>query len=291
MSSLERATVSLYAEVPASPPAELRFRRRVRPLASLRELWHARDLVRALVERQLRARYKQALLGFAWALIPPVAMMIVMTVFVSRAVTIQTQGIPYPLFSYIALLAWNFFANTLSGASSSLLGNVALLNKVYCPREVFPVSSAITSGVDATIGLSILGLLFVTHSYVPKATAIWVPLLLAVLVAFTVGMALIMSSLVVYLRDLRHMLPMITQLGLLATPIAYGMNKIPERFQLVYSAANPLAPVIDGLRRTVLLGQPPALDLLAAGAATSFLLLGVGFVLFKKLETGFTDVA
>jgi ABC-type polysaccharide/polyol phosphate export permease len=283
--------VSLYAEVPSSPPSELRFRRPIRPLAALRELWQAREVVRSLVERALRARYKQALLGFAWALIPPVTMMLVMTFFVSKAVTIETGGIPYPLFSFVALLAWHFFANALSGASVSLVGNVSLLNKVYCPREVFPVSSTITSGVDAIIGLSMLALLFGLHTFVPKATVVWVPVLLVVLVAFTLGMALIMSSLTVYLRDLRHMLPMVTQVGLLATPIAYGMNKIPPDLRLPYSAVNPLAPVIDGLRRTVLLGQPPVWDLLLAGATTSFVLLGVGFILFKKLETGFTDVA
>jgi ABC-type polysaccharide/polyol phosphate export permease len=285
--------VSLYVEVPSSPPAELRYRRPVRPLAALRELWHARELVRALVERQLRARYKQALLGFAWALIPPVAMMVVMTFFINRIVpgAIDTHGVPYALFSYVALLAWNFFANTLSGASTSLLGNVALLNKVYCPREVFPVSSAITSAVDTTISLSVLVFLFVFNGFVPKATTVWVPLLLMVLVAFSVGLSLTLSSLTIYLRDLRHMLPMITQLGLLATPIAYGMDKIPPHLQLAYSALNPLAPVIDGLRRTVLLGQPPAWDWLAAGATTSFVLLVGGFILFKKLETGFTDVA
>jgi ABC-type polysaccharide/polyol phosphate export permease len=283
--------VNLSAEIPSSPPADLRFRRPVRPLAAVRELWQARELLRALVERQLRSRYKQAFLGFAWALIPPVTMMLVLSLFVQRAVRIETQGVPYPLFSYVALLAWNFFANAVSGATGSLLGNIALLNKVYCPREVFPLSSTVTAAVDATIGLSVLAVLFVVHTFVPKETVIWVPVLLAVLVAFTLGVGLIMSSLVVYLRDLRHVLPMIIQLGLLATPIAYGMNKIPPNLRVPYSAVNPLAPVIDGLRRTMLLGQQPAWDLLAAGATTSFLLLGVGFILFKKLETGFTDVA
>jgi ABC-type polysaccharide/polyol phosphate export permease len=283
--------VSLQGEIPASPPAELRFRRPIKPLAALRELYQARDLLRALVERQLRARYKQAFLGFAWALIPSVAMMLVLTLFVSKAVTIETGGVPYPLFSFVALLAWGFFASSISGASGSLVGNITLLNKVYCPREVFPVSTTITAGVDAILGLSVLTLLFVIHTFVPKATVVWVPVLLVVLVAFTLGVILIMSSLTVYLRDLRHVLPMITQLGLLATPIAYGMNKIPEHLRLPYSAVNPLAPVIDGLRRTILLGQQPAWDLLGAGAATSFFLLGVGFILFKKLETGFTDVA
>jgi ABC-2 type transport system permease protein/lipopolysaccharide transport system permease protein len=283
--------MNLHAEVPSSPPAELRFRRPITPLVAVRELWQARELVRALVERQLRSRYKQAFLGFAWAVIPPVSMMVVMTFFISKAVTIETQGVPYPLFSYVALLAWNFFTSSVTAGSQSLLGNIALLNKVYCPREVFPVASAVTAGVDATIGLSVLALLFVGHDFVPKATAVWVPVLLVVLVAFTLGVALTLSALVVYLRDLRYMVGMITQLGLLATPIAYGMNKIPPNLRLPYSAVNPLAPVIDGLRRTVLLGQPPVWDLLLAGATTSFLLLGVGFILFKKLETGFVDVA
>ncbi|MGH2817515.1 MAG: ABC transporter permease [Actinomycetota bacterium] len=283
--------MNVHAEVPSSPSAELRFRRPIKPLAALRELWQARDLLRALVERQLRARYKQAFLGFAWALIPSVTMMLVLTLFVQKAVTIETGGVPYPLFSFVALLAWNFFASSISGASGSLVGNISLLNKVYCPREVFPVSTTITAGVDAILGLSVLTILFVIHTFVPKATVVWVPVLLVVLAAFTLGVVLIMSSLTVYLRDLRHVLPMITQLGLLATPIAYGMNKIPENLRVPYSAVNPLAPVIDGLRRTILLGQQPAWDMLAAGATTSFLLLGVGFILFKKLETGFTDVA
>jgi ABC-type polysaccharide/polyol phosphate export permease len=283
--------VSLNVEVPSSPPAELRFRRPIRPLAAVRELWQARELVRSLVERALRARYKQALLGFAWALIPPVTMMLVMTFFIQKAVRIETQGVPYPLFAYVALLSWHFFTGTLSAASVSLTGNVSLLNKVYCPREVFPVASAVTAGIDAIIGLSVLTLLFVVNAFVPKATAVWVPVLLVVLVAFTLGVALVMSALTVYLRDLRHMVGMVTQVGLLATPIAYGMDKIPAEIRLPYSAVNPLAPVIDGLRRTVLFGEPPLWDLLAAGATTSFLLLGFGFILFKKLETGFTDVA
>jgi ABC-type polysaccharide/polyol phosphate export permease len=283
--------MNVHAEIPSSPPADLRFRRQVRPLVALRDLWRARELLRALVERQLRARYKQALLGFAWALIPSVTMMLVMTFFVRRVVTIDTGGVPYPLFSFVALLAWSFFSSAISGATGSLLGNIALLNKIYCPREVFPFSSTITAAVDATIGLSVLVLLFVVHTYVPKETVIWVPVLLVVLVAFTLGVGLIMSSLVVYLRDLRHVLPMIVQLGLLATPIAYGMDRIPEEYRVAYSAINPLGPVIDGLRRTILLGQQPAWDLLLAGGITSFLLLGLGFILFKKLEPGFSDVA
>ncbi len=277
-------------EIPAAPPAELRFRRRVRLGATLKDLWRARELVRALAERQLRARYKQAILGFAWALIPPVVLMVVLTVFVQRVVDVPTGGVPYPLFSYVALVPWTFFATSVSAASGSILTSMELINKIYAPREVFPLASIVTSGVDALVGLLALVFLFAIYTFVPAPTSIWVPVLALVQLAFTVGLCLALSALVVFLRDLRHAVPVIVQLGLFATPIAYGMDQIPPSLRLPYSALNPLAPVIDGYRRTVLLGEPPQFELLLAGAITSFALLAVGFVVFKRLEAGFADV-
>ena len=277
-------------EIPAGPPAHLRFRRRVNIGATLRDLWRARELVRALAERQLRARYKQAILGFAWALIPPVVLMVVLTVFVQRVVDVPTGGVPYPLFSYVALVPWTFFATSVSAASASILTSMELINKIYAPREVFPLASIVTSGVDALVGLLALVILFVIYTFVPAPTSIWVPVLALVQLAFTVGLCLTLSALVVFLRDLRHAVPVIVQLGLFATPIAYGMDQIPSSLRLPYSALNPLAPVIDGYRRTVLQGQPPQFELLLAGAITSFALLAVGFVVFKRLEAGFADV-
>jgi ABC-2 type transport system permease protein/lipopolysaccharide transport system permease protein len=246
--------------------------------------------VRALAERQLRARYKQALLGFAWALIPPLVFMVVLSVFVQRVVDVPTQGIPYPLFTYVALVPWTFFASAVASASVSILGSIDLINKVYSPREAFPLASILTAGVDALIGLCALVVLFAVYTFLPKATTVWVPVLVLVQLAFTVGISLLMSVLVVYLRDLRHALPIIIQLGLFATPIAYGMSQIPASLRMAYSALNPLGPVIDGYRRTILLGQPPEWPLLAVGAATSFALLIAAFLVFKRLETGLADV-
>jgi ABC-type polysaccharide/polyol phosphate export permease len=277
-------------EIPAAPPADLRFRRRVRLAAMLKDLWRARELVRALAERQLRARYKQAVLGFAWALIPPVVLMVVLSVFVQRVVAVPTGGVPYPLFSYVALVPWTFFATAVTAASASILTSMELINKIYAPREVFPLASIVTSGVDALVGLLALVLLFIVYTFVPAPTSIWVPVLVLVQLAFTVGVCLALSALVVFLRDLRHAVPVIVQLGLFATPIAYGMDQIPPSLRLPYSILNPLAPVIDGYRRTVLLGKPPQLGLLLAGAVTSFALLAVGFIVFKRLEAGFADV-
>jgi ABC-type polysaccharide/polyol phosphate export permease len=136
-----------------------------------------------------------------------------------------------------------------------------------------------------------LCLLFVLTGFMPKATTVWFPVMLSVQVAFTFGLTLLTSAVVVYFRDLRHVLPILLQLGLFATPVAYAMDVVPENLRVLYSAANPLAPVIDGYRRTILLGLPPDWDLLGPGAATSALLLAFGYVVFKRLEPGFADYA
>lgn len=273
------------------PPKELRYRRRVRLGAGVLELWRARELIRALAERQLRARYKQALLGVAWAIIPPLVLTVAMSLFVQRVVDIPTRGTPYPLFAYVALIPWSFFSSSVSQASGSLAGNTDLLDKVHFPREVFPVAGTVTASVDMLVALIPLGILFVAYSFVPKITTLWIPVLFAVQLAFTLGVALLFSALTVYVRDLRHALPLVIQFGLFATPIAYGIEQIPASRRVLYSFLNPLAPVIDGYRRTVLLGEPPAWNLLLAGALTSVLLLGAAFFIFKRLEAGFADVA
>lgn len=244
-----------------------------------------------MAERQLRARYKQTFLGFTWAVIPPLLYMVVLTVFVQRVVNIPTGGVPYPLFSYVAIVPWTFFASSVVGASTSILGSMDLINRLYCPREAFPVAHILTAAVDGAVSLIALGVLFVAYPFPPKATSVWIPVLFSVQVAFTLAVCLIVSALVVYLRDLRHALPVIIQLGFFATPIAYGMDQIPPSMRLIYSVLDPLAPVIDGYRRTVLYGQPPAWGLLLAGAVSSFALLAVGFVIFKRLETGLADIA
>jgi ABC-type polysaccharide/polyol phosphate export permease len=147
------------------------------------------------------------------------------------------------------------------------------------------------AAIDTILATLVLGLLFVITGFAPQPTTVWVPVLLAVQVAFTFGVTLVMSAVLVFLRDLRHVLPIILQLGLFATPVAYGMDVVAPQLRVLYSTLNPLAPVIDGYRRTVLLGLPPDWGLLGPGAATSVLLLGVGYIVFKRLEPGFADYA
>lgn len=275
----------------ALPSPDLRFRQKIRLVGALRELWNSGELIRSLAERELRVRYKQAILGIAWAVVTPLALMVVFSLFFTRVARVDTGGAPYALFAYLGLIPWTFFSTSVSQGGQSLIQNMSLLNKVYCPREAFPLASVVVAGIDATLATLILAVLFPLTGYTPKSTSIFVPLLLLVQVMFTLGLALIVSAVVVYLRDLRHALPIILQLGLFVTPVAYGIEVIPESVRWVYALLNPLAPVIDGYRRTVLIGTPPVWTLLACGAVTSVVVLLAGYLIFKRLETNFADVA
>jgi ABC-2 type transport system permease protein/lipopolysaccharide transport system permease protein len=257
----------------------------------MRELWRARELLWTLAERDLRVRYKQTYLGAAWALITPVAMMIVFTLVFHRIANVDTNGAPYPLFSYLGLLAWGYFSGSVTNGGQSLLANNLLLNKVYCPREVFPLYTLVVAAVDMLVASSVLLLLFAITGYAPKATSIWVPLLFLVQLAFTAGVTLLVSSSLVYLRDLRQVVPFALQLGLFVTPVAYSMNFIPAEFRVLYAILNPLAPVIDGYRRAVLYGQAPDWHLLTPAACSAVVVLVAGYAVFKRLETHFADVA
>ncbi len=273
------------------PPPELIFKRGLRPAQVARELWGARELVRALAERDLRARYKQAVLGFAWAVLTPLALCAIFTLVFRRAVHVETGGAAYPLFAYVGLIVWQFFSNTMNQGALSLANNLSLLNKVYCPREVFPLATMLVATVDMLIGTAVLGLLFLVFWTAPAATFLWVVPLLGIQFAFTYGIALVLSVAVVYLRDVRHLLPIITQMGVFATPVAYPLAQIPERLQELYVGINPLGAVIEGYRNALLYGRAPDAALTTIAAVSSLVFLVGGYLLFKKLETGIADVA
>jgi ABC-type polysaccharide/polyol phosphate export permease len=286
--------MSVRAETLAAtgPPPELRFRRRVRLLGSLRELWYARELVRSLAERDLRARYKQAVLGFSWAVVTPLLLMVAFSLVFPRVAKIPTGGVPYPLFTYLGLIPWTFFSTSVTHGGGSIVTNSALLNKIYCPREIFPMGSVAVAAVDGVISTGVLCVLFVVFGFAPQPEAYWVPVLLAVQIVFTLAVAMVISAVMVYLRDIRHVLPIALQLGLFVTPVAFSLDQlVPARLQPLYVALNPLGEVIDGYRRTILHGQQPEWDLLGIAAASATLLFLSGYALFKRLETGFADVA
>lgn len=277
-------------DVPVVPPPEWRFRRKLHPAALFHELWEARTLVRTLAEREVRIRYKQAVLGFAWAVVTPLVLMVAFTLF-RKAARIDSGPAPYPLFTFIALIPWTFFSTSVAQGGLSLINNVPLLNKVYCPREVFPAASVVVAGIDSVMSTVVLGLLFLRYGFMPKPTTIWVPAILPIQIAFTLGVTLVVSSVMVYLRDLRHALPLILQMGLFVTPVAFPLDVVPWKFRHAYVALNPLAAVIDSYRRTVLYGQPPAFSLLAVAGVSAIVVLAAGYAAFKRLETGIADVA
>jgi ABC-type polysaccharide/polyol phosphate export permease len=278
---------------PDAPRPETWFRRRVGPVAAIRELWGFRELIITLAERDLRVRYKQAILGLAWAILTPLLLMGAFSLVFTRFTHVNAHGVPYALFAFIGLVPWTFFSTGLTRGGLSLISNLPLLNKVYCPREVFPLASIALAAADALAATAVLVLLFAITGYAPQIGVLYAPLLLLVALEFTVGVTLIISVLVVYLRDLQVVLPLIVQFGLFLTPVAYGADAVVngEQELALYSALNPLVPVIDGLRRGLLFGQPPEWLPLLAGAGSATLVLACGFLLFKRLETGLADIA
>jgi ABC-type polysaccharide/polyol phosphate export permease len=275
----------------ASPPPELIYRKRLSLRRDLRELWQSRELIRTLGERDIRSRYKQSFFGFAWSIVTPLLTVFVFTIFFKRIGRIDTGSVPYPLFSYVGLLPWSFFVASVSGGSGSLLFNSSILNKVYCPREVFPIASIAVQFTDAFLSALVLCLVFAYYGTAPSAMSVWAPLYFLVQLAFTIGLTLAFSTAIVYIRDLRQIIGGILQMGLFLTPVAWGISSIPSKWRVAYCAINPMGAVIDGYRRTILHGKPPAWDLLLAAAITSVIVLILGYSIFRRLEGGIADVA
>ncbi len=279
------------ARPPAGPPPDSLFRPGVRWASSMRELRRAGPLIRALAERDIRARYKQARLGTAWALLKPAMLMLVLAAMFSRAIRAGTGGAPYPLFLYLGLLPWNFFSGSLTGGGQSLTGNLCVITKVYCPREAFPLAAVVAAGFDTALASLVVVVLLAVAGRSPGAAAWWVPALVLAQLPLNAGAALLAAVLTVRARDLSHALPAVLQLGFFATPVAYGLRAVPARLRVLYCAVDPLAPVIDGYRRCVLFGQAPDIRLLGVAGISSLALMTAGYAVFKRLEPGIADVA
>jgi ABC-type polysaccharide/polyol phosphate export permease len=281
------------SSLPDEPAKELLFRRRVSLIQATRELWQYRGLAATLAERDLRVRYKQAVLGIAWALVTPLLLMGAFGLVFNRFANVNTGGVPYAIFAAVGLVPWSFFSTAFSRGGTSLVTNIPLLNKLYCPREVFPLASVMLAIADAVAATVILAALFPLLGFAPHWEAIYAPLLLLICLFFTVGVTLVASATVVYLRDLQVLLPLIVQFGLFVTPVGYSTQSIVESStgQIVYAALNPLVPVINGLRRTILFGVPPELTPTLVGGGSSLVVLFVGFALFKRMEAGLADIA
>ena len=281
----------LPPDIPDSPPPEIRYRRALNLRESIKALWRSRLIIWSLTVRDLRSTYNQEVLGIAWALLAPITLMVVFTFLAGRFGSgVPTGGVWYPIFAYVGLLPWTFFSSSVSGGGTSLIGN-ALLNKVYAPREVFPIAEILASIVNVACATIALGILFLLDGTWPAATSYWAIPLILILLIFSTGITLLVSCLMVYLRDMRHALPLMLQLGLFLTPIIYGLNEIPAKYRDLYVAANPLGGIIDGMRRCVLYDRPPVASYTIIAFCVSCVWLFGSYALFKRLETGFADVS
>ena len=279
--------------IPEEPRQAIWFRRTQHLGEQLGEIWRFREFAVTLAERDLRARYKQAALGFAWALITPVLLMLAFSLIFTKFAKVDSHGIPYPVYTYVALIPWTFFSTSVTNGANSMISNLPLLQRVYCPRELFPVSTMLGAAVDALLSVFVLGILFIVTGTVPAGQSFYLLILLPVLIAFTLAITLACAGLLVYFRDLRHALPLLLQFVLLATPVGYGFEAISSSrmFTLVYSALNPLAPIIDGFRRVILFGEGPDWGPFGIATAVTVVELYFAYRLFKRLETGFADIA
>jgi lipopolysaccharide transport system permease protein len=262
--------------------------RRWMPL-DLRELWRYRELLFFLAWRDIKVRYKQTVLGLAWAVLQPVLTMIVFTLFFGRLAGVQSDGVPYSLFTFVGLVPWTFFAYGLAQAANSVIASQALISKIYFPRILLPIATILSGVVDFLVALVVLFVLLVYYDVSIGARALWlVPLtLLTFVTALAVGFWL--SALNVKYRDVRYLVPFITQLWLFATPIVYSSSLLSDRWRALY-AVNPMVGVVEGFRWALLgIGRSPT-SVVAVSAAVAVAVLLAGIAYFQHTEVAFADI-
>ena len=255
-----------------------------------KDLWRYRELFYFLSWRDILVRYKQTAIGVAWSVIRPLLTMIVFTVVFGKLAKLPSEGVPYPILVYAAMLPWQFFANALSESSGSLVGNANLISKVYFPRLVIPASAIIVSFVDFIISFGIMIVLMVWYSFLPSWRMITLPLFIILAFAASFGFGLWITSLNVKYRDFRYVIPFIVQFGLYISPVGFSSSIIPERWRLLYSV-NPMVGVIDGFRWAMLGGESRLYwpGFLLSVALVIFVLV-TGIRYFRKTERTFADI-
>jgi ABC-type polysaccharide/polyol phosphate export permease len=277
--------------IPDDPPAGIWYKHHARLFSSLRLLWANREIVVTLAERDFRAQYKQATLGILWALLSPLLTLLIFIVVFSRARSFGTEHLPFALFSFVGILCWSFFSSSLASGGNSLLANKALLAKTQFPRECFPLETMLVNGLNTVLSWIPLAIMFVIFGRAPAVATLWTPMFMLIEVVFAAGITLAVAGIVIQARDLVQVLPVIISLGLFVEPVIWPFSKIPEDVQPIYSFLNPLGPVIDNVRRTMLLGIEPDWYLIGIAALGAVLYLLLGFKLFKRLEVQFADLA
>jgi len=253
------------------------------------ELWVYRELIYFLIWRDIKVRYKQTAIGAAWAILQPLLMMVIFTLVFQYIAKIQSDGVPYPVFAYTALLPWSFFSGALSRCSASVAQQANLVSKVYFPRLIAPLSATVSGIVDFAISFALLALMLAWYGIMPTWGVLALPVLLflALMTALSVGLWL--SALHVKYHDVGHLIPFLVQMWMYASPVAYPVSEIPEKWRLIYSL-NPMVGVIEGFRWALLGTQRPDFRVMAVSISCVFALLFAGVIYFKRMERSFADV-
>jgi lipopolysaccharide transport system permease protein len=255
----------------------------------LHELWEYRELIYFLIWRDVKVRYKQTVLGAAWAIIQPFFTMVVFSLFFGQLAKIPSDGVPYPIFSYAALVPWTFFANGLSQAPNKLVGSANLIKKVYFPRLAIPVSAVLSGTVDFILAFFILLGMMLYYDIIPTVNTLWLPLFVLLALVTSLGVGLWLSAMNVQFRDVQSVVPFLTQFWLFATPIAYPSSLLREPWRTLYSL-NPMVGVVEGFR-WALLGTITAPQLIIIVSALIALVLLIGGVFyFRRMEKTFADL-
>jgi lipopolysaccharide transport system permease protein len=255
----------------------------------LRELWEYRELLHFIAWRDVKVRYKQTLLGGAWAILQPLSAMVVFSLVFGRLAKMPSDGIPYPIFSFAALVPWTFFSSGLSHVSNSLVGSANLIKKVYFPRLVMPIAAVLAGVIDFLLAFVVLLTMMLYYGLMPTLNAFWLPMLLLLALVTALGAGLWLAAMNVQFRDVRYIVPFLTQLWLFATPIVYPSSLLSEPWRTLYGL-NPMAGVVEGFRWALLGTDTAPGPMVIVSALVALGLLIGGALYFRRMEKTFADV-
>ena len=259
-----------------------------------RELRDYRDLYRFLVDRDIKVLYKQTVLGFGWAILRPVLSMVIFTIIFGNLAQVSSDGVPYPVFSYVALVPWLYFSSALTASALSLVSNTEMLTKVYFPRLLFPLTPPASKLVDFAISFVIVFILMAWFRIAPTAGILALPVLAGLMIFTAAGAGLWFAAMAVQYRDVKHAMPFVTQLLMYAAPVVWSGSLIPERFgqtgQLLF-ALYPMVGIIEGFRSALLNTGPMPWDMIAVGTVSASFIFISGLFYFRRMEATFADVA
>ena len=255
----------------------------------LLELWEYRELLYFLIWRDIKVRYKQTLLGAGWAIIQPLFTMLVFSLFFGRLAKVPSDGIPYPLFSYTALVPWTFFAQGLTQSSDSLVGSANLIQKIYFPRLAIPVGTVCAGMIDFALAFGVLVILSLSYGIRPTVNILWLPLFVVLALVTALGVGLWLSAFNVKYRDVKYVVPFITQVWMFATPIAYPSSLLSGKWRVIYGL-NPMAGVVEAFRWALLGAKTAPTEMIAISWLAAIIILVSGAYYFRRMEKTFADV-